>query len=113
MLAELTLDPHFPQATAAVALDAEHGMDNQVDGDLRPAEDDAQRIHQERHIVGDDHDERMRGLKAIAAAVRIEDLDERLTGTARETAKFQVIERCGGEYFRRSLARSSSATPRK
>jgi hypothetical protein len=46
-------------------------MHDQMDGNFRLAEDDAQRIHEKGHVIGHDHHERMGRLKPIARVVRV------------------------------------------
>ena len=77
-------------------------MHDEMDGDFRLAEDDAQRIHEKGHVVGHDHDERVGALEAGALA-GIEHLDERLPRTPCAAAKFEMLERRAREHLRRTL----------
>ena len=78
-------------------------MHDQMDGNFRLAEDDAQGVHEEGHVVGDDHDERVGALKAVAGAIGVEHLDERLPRAARETAKFEMLQSGTSELLRPTL----------
>ncbi len=95
------------QTAAAVPPDFDDRMHDQMDGELGPAEDDAHRVDQEGHVVGDDHDQGMRRLEAIAGGVRIEHPHPGLAGHAPRRAHFEVglrhsrqqLRRAAGEIF--------------
>ena len=56
-----------------VAAHGEHGVDDQVDAGAAPVQLDADRVDEERHVVGDDLDGRVGGLPAVLLEVRVVD----------------------------------------
>ena len=65
-----------------VGLVADDGMHQHVDAELAAAELHAHRVHEERHVVGDDVDRRVRRLPAVLLERRVVDADARLAGLA-------------------------------
>ena len=73
------------QRTLVVALDGDDRMDDEVQRQAMPVDLHRHRVDEERHVVVDDLDDRVRRLPAVAAR-RIEDAHARLPGlpSARE-----------------------------
>ncbi len=67
---------------------ADHGEDRvreQVDGETRLRAHHAERVDQERLVVRDDHDDRVRRGEAVAFRVRVEDPHQRTAAAPRES----------------------------
>jgi hypothetical protein len=92
------LDPSGP-----VADDAEHRMRHRMDGPTGIVQDDCERIDQERHVIGDDLDDRVRGLPALGRERRIEHANQRAAALA-DRAEPQVAYCSGGQRRRRAGA---------
>ncbi len=45
---------------------------------LGAGEDDTDGVDEERHVVGDDHDDRVRRFEAVTRLIRVEDSHQRL-----------------------------------
>ena len=93
---------YVDQPSTGVAPGFQHRMHDQVNGELRAAEYDAERVDEERHVVRDSQHQRAGGLEAIALTLGIEDADQRLAGRAAR-AEFEMPERRTGEHARRAL----------
>ncbi len=65
------------QPPAAVALDRQHRMHDQVHGKIGAREGHAEGVDQERHVIGDREHERVRGLEAVGVGLGIEDPHQR------------------------------------
>ena len=68
----------FDQAVVAVALDDQHRVDEQVDAEAVALEHHAHRVDEERHVVRDDQQHRVRRVPAVAIAIRRQHLGQRL-----------------------------------
>ena len=66
-------DPALP-----VAVDLEHGVDQQPDPQARALQHHPQRVDQERHVVGDHGQQAGRACEAVARRIGVEDPDEGL-----------------------------------
>ncbi len=64
---------HLDHVTVGVAPDPHHRMDDQVDAVPRAAQLHRHRVDDERHVVGDDLDQRVRRLPAVLLEVRVVD----------------------------------------
>ena len=67
---------------AAVAAHLDDRMNDEVHGQLGAGEHDPDRVDEEWLVVGDDHDEGVRRLEAVARLLGIEHLHQRLSGRA-------------------------------
>ena len=77
-------------------------MREQVHREAALRADDAERIDQERHVVRDDHDDRVRGREAVARRVRVEHAHQRAAALAR-AAELELRERGAREVLGRAL----------
>ena len=73
---------HRGQRAVGRALDRHHRVDRDVDQEAQPVERHAERIDQERHVVGDHLDHRVGRLPAVLLDLRIVDPERRLAGRA-------------------------------
>ena len=86
------------QLSAAVAAHLQHRVHDQVHGELRPGEGHAERVDQERHVVGDREHQRVRRLEAVAVRLGIEHLHQ---SAARRAAcpELEMCERRAGQVL--------------
>ena len=73
---------HLGQPSLVVAQDAYHRVDHEVDAVALAPQLHRHRVDDERHVVGDDLDHRVRRLPAVLLEVRVVDVDLRLTRRA-------------------------------
>jgi hypothetical protein len=77
-------------------------MDDQMHGDAGGCEHHADRIDQERHVVGDDGHQRMRRFEAVTLRIRVEDANEGVTRSAVQAES--AVQGCrGAEILRLAL----------
>ncbi len=126
---DLDLGPRFDHARAGsglvrgdagqhavgVALDGQRRVDEQVDAEAVPVEDEAHRVDEERHVLGDEQQDRAGRLPAVALEVGRQHLHEdlaRLTPPSEAqvgvAGRVQVVA-CDDRRRRRRAARSSTA----
>jgi hypothetical protein len=72
-------------AAGTIAPHPEHRVCHGVDGEAAAVQHDRQRIHQERHVVGDHLDDRVGGVPAVVRQVGIEDPHQGLPDLAHRT----------------------------
>ncbi len=94
---------HCREAAAPVAANVENRVDDQVHGHLCLAEDNADRVDQEWHVVGDDHDQGVGRLESIPLRVGIEHAHGGRPGFAWLRTEIQVIHGRMRERARRAL----------
>ncbi len=80
----------------------EHRVDDQVDGQPQAVQRHGHRIHQERHVRGDDLADRVGRLPAVLLRVRIVDADMDLLGGA-DLAQVPVAQRGAVEVVRAAV----------
>ena len=85
------------QPAAPVAADFQHRVHDQVNGDLGPAEDDADGVHEKGRVIRDEHDQGVRGFESVPHRIGIEYANERLPGPAALRAELQMRNRRSGE----------------
>jgi hypothetical protein len=84
---------------------ADHGQDRvgeQVDGKSSLRAHHAERVDQEGHVVGDDHDDRVRRDEAVAPRLRVEDANPGLAAGPHAT-ELELRERGACEVLRGAL----------
>ena len=86
----------------AVADDGKNRMCEQVHRESVLRAHHAERIDEERHVVGDDHDDRVRGREAIACRIRIEHAHQRAAALP-PAPELELGERCARKVVRRAL----------
>jgi hypothetical protein len=93
---------HALEPPAPVADHREDRVGEQVHGEAALRAHHAEGIDQERHVVGDDHDDGVRGRKPVALRVRVEHADDRLAARTRHP-EAQLRKRRAGEILGRAL----------
>ena len=78
-------------------------MGEQVHGEPALRAHHAERVDQERHVVGDDHDDGVRGGEAVARRLRVEHAHQRLAARPRTRPRRSCGERRAGEVLGRAL----------
>ena len=66
------------QFVTVVSFDAQHRMDHEVDAEVVAVEHHAHAVDEERHVVGDEHQDRAFGLPTVALQIRRQHLDQGL-----------------------------------
>jgi hypothetical protein len=90
------------EPAAAVANHREHRVSEQVHCVPALGAHHAERIDEERHIVGDDHDDRVRGCESVARRIRVEHADQRAP-TRAHAAERELGERRAREVLGTAL----------
>ena len=85
-------------------------MGEQVDGEPPLRAHHAEGVDQEGHVVGDDHDDRVRRGEAVAPRLRVEDANLGLPAAPHAT-ELELRERGAGEVLRGALHEIELDTP--
>jgi hypothetical protein len=101
--AALGLRQYFRQLALRVAPHVDDGMHDEVHRAFLLLENDSERVDQERHVFGDDGDDRVARGPAVDRRIGIEDANEWHAGFA-AGAEREMRERCRGEIFDGALA---------